>query len=331
MQSTARYTTTESALSHTFLKGKQIGADTWSYQAEDVQFGKEKSDSAMMTFNLSGSYAFERVVAQFAMRIFKVNDFYGYELTFQKINTGMDAHFWILMSCGSKYNQVGANVFLQKGFTLNTFYPAPAPFPIHVQVPEKGRVHFFIARPEDKHVIQTRQRMKDCFVTAFSANYTRYHGESKSALPVEEWLRLRKGVTFTAWLEETFDEEFAEFKEGTKGFLQLSDEKEQLIGWLSHSAVGRNGDVYLSQCSLDTKWQNQRVATTAFKAMMESQAFRTLFPGVTAFKLIVRKINTIALQLYKSAGFVINEHIDPKVYGSSYDDRYVGCQLTLNK
>lgn len=203
------------------------------------------------------------------------------------------------------------------------------PIPFEVNVPEKGNISFIILRPDDERVRATADRAKQAFVEAFETNYTRFYNESKSEVSIEQWLRLKSGVTVREWLSETFDEEYQEYKAGAKGFIYLCDCQDNLVGWLSHGQVDEKGDLYLSQCSIEAEWRNQKVSTTAFSQVLNNNQLSTLFPEVKEVKLIVRKVNTLAQQLYSRAGFTRDETINPENYGASYDDRYVGYRLPL--
>lgn len=55
------------------------------------------------------------------------------------------------------------------------------------------------------------------------------------------------------------------------------------------------------------------------------------FPGIRELKLIVRKVNKIARHLYERTGFIADETLNPKIYGNSYNERYMGYHLTLIK
>jgi hypothetical protein len=186
-------------------------------------------------------------------------------------------------------------------------------------------------QPNPEEMQRTAPAAKAIFQEAFFTSYTDYHRKSGSTEPVEKWLRLREGVSLEGWLGDVFDEEYKEYLVGDKGFIYLCHPDGHLIGWLSHSQVSEKGDLYLSQCSLEASSRNQKVATTAFAEAFQSDNIRRIFPGVGEVKLIVRKINTVARRLYAHAGFIMDETIDPSIYGDSYDDRYVGYRLPLNR
>ncbi len=203
--------------------------------------------------------------------------------------------------------------------------PCTALHTIHIKAQKLS-----IVRPDKDTVYKTKDLAKSIFVEAFRTTYTGYHQKSESKLSIEAWLRLKEGYTITSWLEATFDGEFEEFEKGEKDFIHLNDESGTLIGWLSHGKVSEIGDVYLSQCSLEAQSRNQRVASTAFQEVLQNkELIQTVLPGAKEFKLIARKINEYADKLYTQAGFTKDETIDPKVYGESYDDRYVGYRKKL--
>lgn len=184
-------------------------------------------------------------------------------------------------------------------------------------------------RPSPEELERTASVAKAIFVEAFATTYTQYHQESGSLESIEKWLRLKEGLTLQSWLVLCFDEEYKEYLVGKKGFLYLCDSKGLLIGWLSHGLVSETGEMYLSQCSLEGSSRHHRVATAAFKKAFEENYIKQLFPDAKEIRLITRKINTIARHLYIKAGFIMDETIDPSVYGDSYDDRYVGFRLSL--
>ena len=184
-------------------------------------------------------------------------------------------------------------------------------------------------RPVLEEVQGTAPLAKAIFIEAFSTTYREYYHRSGSDVSIEEWLRLRKGLTLESWLSATFDEEYEESLSGKKIFLYLRDCEKNLIGWMSHTPVSENGDVYLSQSSLEANSRNLKVATTIFAEFIKDGQIKELFPGAKELKLIVRKINKIARNLYDKAGFTKDENIDPRIYGDSYDERYVGYRLCL--
>jgi ribosomal protein S18 acetylase RimI-like enzyme len=187
-----------------------------------------------------------------------------------------------------------------------------------------------VYRPNFEELYQTAPTAKAIFIEAFSTTYTEYHRQSSSKDPIERWLRLRDGLTLQSWLSDVFDQEYDEYLAGDKAFLYLCNSSGVLIGWLSHSPVSENGELYLSQCSLEAGSRNHKVASHAFAKVFKEGCINQLFPEVKEVKLIARKINTIAHHLYSNAGFMIDETIDPGIYGDSYDDRYVGFRLVLN-
>lgn len=186
-----------------------------------------------------------------------------------------------------------------------------------------GEVAFY--RPNPKEMQQSVGDAKLIFIEAFSTTYTQYHLQSGNSDPIEKWLRLKPGQTLQSWLSRVFDEEYEEYLAGTKNFIYLSDSNGQLIGFLSHSPVSEKGEVYLSLLALAASHRNQKIATQLLKA----DTMKQLFPSAKEFKVITRKINAIAQRLYTHAGFIMDETIDPAVYGDSYDDRYIGFRLTL--
>ncbi len=186
-----------------------------------------------------------------------------------------------------------------------------------------------VYRPDTEEMQRTADLAKRIFQDAFSATYQEYHRQSGSMQTIEEWLRLKEGLSLETWLSHTFDEEYAECLQGLKRMIYLSDVEGNLIGWLSHSPLSEKGDIYLSQCSLEACFHNQRVATTLFAAVVKNDYINEIFPGAKELKLITRKINWAAHCLYIRAGFRLDETLDPGVYGDSYDDRYVGYRLFL--
>ncbi len=188
-----------------------------------------------------------------------------------------------------------------------------------------------IYRPSLEEMQRTAPIAKAIFLEAFSTTYTEYHRQSGSIEPIEKWLRLRPGLTLQSWLGLVFDEEYEEYLAGSKAFIYLCDSEGTLIGWLSHGPVSEKGEVYFSQCSLEAGSRNRKVATAAFEKAFKEDYIRQLFPDVKEVKLIARKINTIAHHLYTKAGFIVDETIDPAVYGDSYDDRYIGFRLLIEQ
>jgi ribosomal protein S18 acetylase RimI-like enzyme len=186
-----------------------------------------------------------------------------------------------------------------------------------------------IYRPDMEEMQRTALIAKAIFIEAFSTTYTEYHRQSGSVNSIEHWLRLRPGLTLEGWLSNVFDEEYEEYLAGSKVFLFLRSSEGTLIGWASHTPVSEKGEVYLSQCSLEAGSRNHKVATLTFEKVFKKGFIKQLFPDVKQVKLIVRKVNTIAQQLYTKAGFIMDETIDPAVYGDSYDDRYIGFRLLI--
>jgi ribosomal protein S18 acetylase RimI-like enzyme len=187
-----------------------------------------------------------------------------------------------------------------------------------------------ICRPSLEEVQRTAFHAKSIFIEAISTKYTEYHRQSGAIERIEMWLRLRPGLTLHSWLNAVFDDEYAEYLTGRKSFLYLCNSEGVLIGWLSHSPVSEKGELYLSQCSLEADSRNHKVATAVLEKAFKGNYIKQLFPEVKEVKLITRKINTIARRLYTKVGFVMDETIDPAVYGSSYDDRYVGFRCVLS-
>lgn len=184
-------------------------------------------------------------------------------------------------------------------------------------------------RPDFEEIQNTAALAKAIFVEAFSTSYTHYHRHSGSVDAIEKWLRLSEGLTLETWLSKTFDGEYNECLSGKKSFIYLRDANQKLIGWLSHSPVSEEGDVYLSQCSLEADSRYKKVATTIFAETFKKELIQNIFPGVKELKLIARKINKIACQLYEKAEFERDDKIDPHVYGDDYDDRYVGFRKVV--
>ncbi len=183
-------------------------------------------------------------------------------------------------------------------------------------------------RPDADMAARTKDIAKEIFIEAFATTYTEYHGNSKSPQSIEVWLQLKEGLTLTKWLSNVFDDEYAEYETGDKQFIHLYSQ-DKLIAWLSHSPISKAGDVYLSQCSLEAKSRNHKVATTAFSKALQEDCIQKIFPGVKEVKLITRKVNDLATRLYTKAGFTQDLTIDPSIYGESYDDRYMGFRLSL--
>jgi ribosomal protein S18 acetylase RimI-like enzyme len=184
-------------------------------------------------------------------------------------------------------------------------------------------------RPDLEELQKTSDRAKAIFLEAFSTTYTEYYRNSGSSEPIEKWLRLKDSFTLQSWLSATFDEEYEEYLAGLKSFVYLCNEQGKLIAWLSHSPVSETGDLYLSQCSLSADFHNKKVASTVFATIFQDDNIQKIFPEVKAIKLITRKINIIAQRLYTKVGFIMDETIDPSIYGESYDNRYVGYRLML--
>ncbi len=186
-----------------------------------------------------------------------------------------------------------------------------------------------VSRPSKEHAAKTKEIAKKIFVEAFSTTYTQYHINSKSVDTIEKWLRLRDGFTLNSWLEATFEGDYTEFTEGKKEFVYLTDENENLLGWLTHTPVSKTGEVYLSQCSLEADSRNKKIATTGISEALSKENLEAIFPKVTEIKLITRKINEYARRLYTNAGFHEDLQISPAQYGDDYDDRYVGYRMTI--
>jgi len=188
-----------------------------------------------------------------------------------------------------------------------------------------------ILRPDEDLIEKTKEVAKSIFVEAFTSTYTEYHKQSESKDSIEVWLKLSEGLSVKQWLNQTFDNEFEEYQQGKKAFIYLVNTQEEVLGWLSHSPVSEDGDLYLSQCCLTAKWRNQQVASTAFASIIKAKPdlLSKLFPGIKTVKLIARRINQAAQGLYTKAGFKQDSEIDPKVYGDTYDSRYVGYRLSV--
>jgi hypothetical protein len=202
----------------------------------------------------------------------------------------------------------------------------------HVLLEVQTPIGMFIAyRPDLDEMQRTSGLAKAIFQEAFSTTYRDYYRKSGSNESIEKWLRLKEGLTLESWLSNTFDGEYEEYLLGLKGFIYLCDSDGNLVGWLSHSFVSETGEMYLSQCSLEAGSRNQKVTSIIFAETFKNGYIKKIFPGVKVVKLIARKINTIAHRLYTKVGFIMDETIDPSVYGDSYDDRYVGYQLILEE
>jgi D-alanyl-D-alanine dipeptidase len=184
-----------------------------------------------------------------------------------------------------------------------------------------------ICRPDRAAVERTREIAKKIFVEAFATTYRGYHEKSLSNEPIERWLRLKEGLSLEQWLNLTYEGEYVEYQEGKKGFVYLINPDGDLMGWLSHDPVSKEGDVYLSQCALKKELHGRGIAQAAFPFTLEH--IHTMFPGIKSVKLIARKVNERADVLYTRAGFIKDEKIDPKMYGDVYDDRYVGYRMKI--
>lgn len=186
-----------------------------------------------------------------------------------------------------------------------------------------------IYRPDDKTVQATSDVAKRIFLEAFTTTYTEYYRKSNSTGPIETWLKLKDGLSLEQWLNDIFDNEINEYKIGKIGFIHLIDSKQNLVGWISHRNVSSEGDLYLSQCSLQAEWRGKKVASSVFSQIIKDNQINKIFQGVKAVKLIARRVNDAAMHLYTGSGFIKDESIDPKVYGDSYNDRYVGYRLLV--
>lgn len=199
---------------------------------------------------------------------------------------------------------------------------------LEVQTPE-GRL--FAYRPDKEEVQRTVSIAKAIFIEAFTTTYQTYHQQSGSNKTIEEWLRLREGLTLESWLSMTFTGEYEEYMQGLKGLFYLSNEDGRLLGWLSYNWNPEKGELYLSQGALQADMRNKFIATSCFSELFHSGNLESIFPGIKDIKLITRKINTAARRLFTKCGFRLDEVIDPSVYGDSYDDRYIGYSLTIYK
>lgn len=188
-----------------------------------------------------------------------------------------------------------------------------------------------IQRPDQATLDKTMNVAKTIFIEAFTTTYTGYHKASGSQESIESWLKLSEGLSINQWLSNVFASELEECKLGEKKFIHLLDSKGELLGWISHSPVSPQGDLYLSQCCLSSKWRNKRLATTVFSEVINKGRLSELFPEAKEVKLITRKINEAAKHLYTGAGFIMDETINPETYGESYNDRYVGFRLSIKK
>lgn len=186
---------------------------------------------------------------------------------------------------------------------------------------------YCIERPDASVIEKTSEVAKAIFAEAFETTYGEYHAKSGSTEPVETWLRLKEGLSLHQWLCNTYDHEVQEYKEGRKGFLHLCKEGGDLVGFLSHDPVSAEGELYLSQCSLEGSVRRRGLATAVFQKVFQENRVQELFPGAKVVKLITREINEAAKHLYQRAGFTMDRAIEPSVYGECYDDRYVGFRL----
>lgn len=192
-----------------------------------------------------------------------------------------------------------------------------------------GKMYVF--RPTAEEVERTSPVAKAIFQEAFSTTYRDYHQKSGSTEPIEKWLRLKEGLTLESWLSNVYDGEYEEYLAGSKEYIYFCHEDGSLIGWMSHGPLSDNGDVYLSQCAFEKSSRHRKAATTVLAIALKKQNITRIFPGVKELKLITRKINKITNHLFVSAGFTMDETIDPSTYGDSYDDRYVGYRLTIEQ
>ena len=187
-----------------------------------------------------------------------------------------------------------------------------------------------IYQPDFHEVQQKSSEAKAIFLEAVSTTYRAYHRDSGSVETIEKWLRLKDRITLEEWLCQTYDDEYEEYLAGIKGFIYFSDSLGNLIGWLSHGMVAEDGDVYLSQCTIKVMARHQKIATFALAGALQNGNIQLIFPGVKQLKVITRKINKIARHLFTSAGYTLDESIDPSIYGDGYDDRYVGYRLKVD-
>ncbi len=199
-----------------------------------------------------------------------------------------------------------------------------------ISIKTKAGKQLSVVRPDKETVTKTKEVAKAIFVEAFTTTYKEYHAKSQAKESIETWLRLKEGFTIESWLQNTFDDEYAQYEQGERHFVHLYDEDSTLVGWLSHSNISDTGEVYLSQCSLEASSRHQQVATSAISCALETESLEKILPGVKEIKLITRKINEYAARLYERAGFTKDTTIDPSIYGDSYDDRYVGYRKKVN-
>lgn len=211
-------------------------------------------------------------------------------------------------------------------FQLRAIELEPARVIFEIETPVVSLIGY---RPSIDELIELSPQAEAIFVEAFSTTYTEYYLASGSNQSIEQWLKLKNGLSLKEWLSNTFKGELEENLIGAKEFILIFNSEGSLLGFLSHSPLDEKGDIYLSQSSLEAGTRDQKVATMAFGKALQEGLIKKIFPGVKQVKLITRKINTRAKHLYLKAGFIMDETIDPSIYGESYDDRYVGFRLVI--
>ncbi len=184
-------------------------------------------------------------------------------------------------------------------------------------------------RPTREDVDKTREVAKGIFQEAVATTYSIYHQKSQSTDPIETWLKLKEGYTLSNWLNDTFDEEYTDYLKDKKEFIYLKASDGHLMGWLSHGPISEKGDVYLSQGCLEAATRGQKIASAVFTTVINYSEI--LFPGANELRLIARKINEVAYNLYTRAGFTVDESMNPEIFGGQYDHRYRAFRLPLLK
>lgn len=203
-------------------------------------------------------------------------------------------------------------------------------FPILLEVETPiGKVVAY--EPDSEEMHKSAAFIKSLYIEAFLTTYTKYHRESGSTESIEKWLGLKENLTLARWLENGFDEEYREYFLGDKKFIFLRNYEGALIAWMSYSPLNEKGAIYLSQCSLEAKYRRQGVASSVFFQGLKQDQIQKIFPGAKEINLVTRKINVAAQHLYTKAGFILDETMDPSIYGSCYGDRYVCYKRSLEQ
>jgi ribosomal protein S18 acetylase RimI-like enzyme len=144
---------------------------------------------------------------------------------------------------------------------------------------------------------------KNVFLNAFVKYY--------SQIPLEV-LRQPSREAMIQWLDDAFDEMYADYK-NSKSRLWLSAKKnDKIVGFLVIDLAKYPDEMYFAQLAIDPPYQRQGIASTMIRSLFDQ------FPQCGKFVVITRCANQEAKSFYKALDFTpssyMHEGYSPELY-----------------